>query len=153
MLSKRMQTSLGLLDLACIVALVGMIVMAGVPPARFPPTFRIMEYVIFLCLGLSFLYRLIAHLSPFCFRIKTIMIVVAVVAVQLTLVRVIGQMLGSRADGGPAYLLALLLTPGLVHSCVQEPPAKGLTLGRYATWKLRRFAGRVRARWGGRTRQ
>ncbi len=87
MLSKRVRIWLGLLDCAIIVALLGLTATAGVPPARFPLKFRIVEGVILLCFALSLLSRVTDQLPPIRFRIRTIMILVAVVAAQLRAVK------------------------------------------------------------------
>jgi hypothetical protein len=116
MLSKRMRTWFWLLDFALVVALLGL----AVTGVRFPPKFRIVESVIVLCFVLSLLYRVIAQLPPIRFRIQTIMIVVAAVAVQLSLARAVAQMLGAPDSWAP-YVAALLFTPALVRAWTPDP--------------------------------
>ena len=93
MLTKRIATRLGLLNFAFAVALAGLIVAAGVPPARFPLKFRIMSGVILVCFLLSLLYQWMAQLPPIR-RVKTIMILVAVVAMELSYCLMLTEMLG-----------------------------------------------------------
>jgi hypothetical protein len=148
MLSKRTQIWLALLDLALFFAVVGLTLTAGVPPARFPPKQKIMIYGILGAFVLSLLYRVIAQLPPIRFRIQTIMIVVAVVAVELAMARAIWP-----GAGWEPYVVAVVGTPAVVRAWLtQPPPAEGPTGVRYITWKLWRFARKAGTRWGGRTR-
>jgi hypothetical protein len=152
MLSRRTQIWLGLLDVACVVAVVGLTAVAGVPPVRFPRTLKIVCFMILGFWAVSLLYRVIAQLPPIRFQIKTIMIVVAAVAVELWLARVINEMIPST-NPASLYFFALFWTPALVRSWLTKPPpAKGLTGGRYVAWKLRRLVRRTILRWGSRTR-
>jgi hypothetical protein len=49
------------------------------------------------------------------------MILVAVVAVQLSLARLCIQMFGREAVQGPFYIVALLFAPGIVRGLTQGP--------------------------------
>jgi hypothetical protein len=124
MLSKRVRTWLGLGDIACVVGILGLTALAGVPPARFPRNFKIVEFGILGFFVPSLLYRVMAQLPPIRFRIQTIMIVVAVVAVQLTTVRVITQMFGPGIEPGVGwglYAFALLGTIPIVRAWTHDP--------------------------------
>jgi hypothetical protein len=135
MLSKRTQIWLVLLDLALFVAVVGLTLTAGVPAARFPPKQKIMIYVSCGVFVLSFLYRVIAQLPPIRFRIGTIMIFIAILAVELSLVRVIAEKYGPRVAMGP-FIVAVLFVPGIIRASIDL--REGLPrASRYLLGKLR----------------
>jgi hypothetical protein len=149
MLSKRTQTLLGLMDFAFVVTLVGMTLASGVPPARWPLKYRIVEFLILPCFALSFLYRVVAQLPPILFRsIRAMMIFIVGLAVLMGWLSVIARTLGPQAVI-PAVVVALIMCPGLVREWVERPPAKRLTVGRYYAWRLRRFGRKAIPRWGG----
>jgi hypothetical protein len=117
MLSKRTQFWLGLLNLALIVAVVSLSVTTGVPAARFPPKQKMMSYVICGVFVLSLLYQVIAQLPPIRFRIGTLMIFIAMLAVQLGLARVIAEMCGQRVGMG-LFIVVVVFVPGLIRASI-----------------------------------
>jgi hypothetical protein len=138
MLSKRTLIWLGLLDLALVVAVVGLSVTAGAPAARFPPNQNIMSYVICGVFVLSLLCRVMAQLSPIRFRIGTLMIFIAILAVEFSLVRVIAVKYGPSAAMGP-FVVVVLFVPAMFRISIDL--RDGLPgASRYLVGKLRGYA-------------
>jgi hypothetical protein len=126
--SKRLNGRLFLFSIALFVALAGLALMAGVPPSRYPPRFRIAQGVILLCILVSLLYQVVAQLPPVRFRIRTLIILVPVVAIQLGLARLLNQIF-TPDEGGRVrmYILELIFVPGMVRGITKSLEG----LGRY----------------------